>query len=87
MAAMDCRWAAMVVATARSWAADIAPGGLGSAGSDNRPGTAPASERALSVNPRSWFTNSSIDLETSPLDATSASAVGAALSEVFSVLL
>jgi hypothetical protein len=73
---MDCRWALTVAATARSCAADMAPGGLGSAGSDNRPGTAPAIERALSVNPRSWFTNSSTERATSPLDAASLSAFG-----------
>src|SRR3982750_1253414 len=64
MAGMDSRWALTVWATARSWAADMAPGGLGSAGRCSREGTEPAIERARSVNPRSWLTNSSIERPT-----------------------
>ena len=61
MAAIDCRWARTVCWTARSCAADMAPGGLGSAGRCSFDGTVPAIDRARSENPRNWETNSSID--------------------------
>jgi hypothetical protein len=67
IASSDRRWALTACDTARNWAADIAPGGLGSAGSDSFDGTAPARLRARSVKPRSWLTNSSMDRATKPL--------------------
>jgi hypothetical protein len=66
---MDVRCALTLCLMARSWAADMAPGGLGSDGSASFDGTAPARDRARSVNPRSWLTNSSIERLTSPLGA------------------
>src|SRR3712207_9214676 len=56
MAAICCRCLGTAGTMARSWAADIAPGGEGSRGSEN--GTA---ARARSVKLRSWPTNSSTD--------------------------
>jgi hypothetical protein len=66
IAAICCRWALTVWATAANCAADRAPGGLGSAGSDSADGVAPARLRDRSVKPRSWATNSSIDRPTNP---------------------